>query len=166
MHCLIQPSWHLCPIILLLVSSYQQDSWGTERSSNVHKITWRLSVRHGLAFRSCDFRSSAFPRITRGPAIHLLSFNPTPAPRSFVPPGPGVHKLNFLMPFPIILPCGSTNWRYRWATRQREEDRRVLVLMAAAVVAVGPVWFWTPAAQERDSPFLFVPTLLERAPPE
>lgn len=41
------------------------------------------------------------------------------------------------MPFPIVLPCGSANWRYRWATGQREEDRRVLVLMAAAVVAVG-----------------------------
>ena len=63
-----------------------------------------------------DFRSGAFPRIARGPGSYLLSFSPT---LCFVLLRPGVCRLSFHMPFPILFPIGSANWRYRGATHTK-----------------------------------------------
>lgn len=109
----------------------------------------------------------------RWPTIYLLSFGSAPAPPGFVLPGPGVDQLYFHLPFPVVFPFGSADWRSRWATRRGDRDRRVLVWTQDAAVGghcsgshSGADTILDSRSPERNGPFSFILTLVERGPLE
>ena len=132
----------------------------------LHKITWPLSVRDGLDFRSSAIKSNGVSIITSMLMIHRLSFSPTPVPLHFVLLC--LCKLYFHAPWPTVFPWGFPYWWYLWAIPKHNRDRRLFLLIQNEA-ADGSCWSSSRTGTILDSSslgrprtFLCVPTLVER----
>ena len=132
----------------------------------LHKITWPLSVRDGLNFRSSAIKLNGVSIITSMLMIHRLSFSPTPVPLHFVLLC--LCKLYFHAPWPTVFPWGFPYWWYLWAIPKHNRDRRLFLLIQNEA-ADGSCWSSSRTGTILDSSslgkpraFLCVPTLVER----
>ena len=132
----------------------------------LHKITWPLSVRDGLDFRSSAIKSNGVSIITSMLMIHRLSFSPTPVPLHFVLLC--LCKLYFHAPWPTVFPWGFPYWWYLWAIPKHNRDRRLFLLIQNEA-ADGSCWSSSRTGTilgssnlGRPRAFLCVPTLVER----
>ena len=132
----------------------------------LHKITWPLSVRDGLDFRSSAIKLNGVSIITSMLMIHRLSFSPTPVPLHFVLLC--LCKLYFHAPWPTVFPWGFPYWWYLWAIPKHNRDRRLFLLIQNEA-ADGSCWSSSRTGTILDSSslgrprtFLCIPTLVER----